>query len=124
MFVPKRLARCGLVGGNEMNVRELQEHRDRYQILDVREPFECEAGVIDGSLLIPLNDILAGTERGRLDQGQPVAVVCKVGNRSELAAVMLRARGYDAENVEGGLEAWVAEGNVVTSADGGAGTVL
>ncbi|HJP66733.1 MAG TPA: rhodanese-like domain-containing protein [Actinomycetota bacterium] len=107
-----------------MDVRELQEHRDQYQILDVREPYECEVGIIEGSVMIPLNDVLAGAERGRLDLGRPIAVVCKVGNRSELAAVMLRARGYDAQNLEGGLEAWQAEGNAISTMDGGPGQVL
>jgi rhodanese-related sulfurtransferase len=107
-----------------VDVRQLNEHQDRYQILDVREPYEVEAGMIQGSVLIPLNDILAGAEHGRLDQDRPVAVICKMGNRSELAAVMLRARGYDADNVEGGLEAWEGEGFAFSSADGGPGRVL
>jgi rhodanese-related sulfurtransferase len=107
-----------------VKVEELNESRDRYQILDVREPFECEVGVIEGSVEVPLNDILAGGEQGRLDRDRPVAVVCKVGNRSELAAVMLRARGYDAENLEGGLDAWAAAGFPVSAPDGSPGAVL
>ena len=107
-----------------VDVRELKEHRERYQILDVREPYEVEAGMIDGSLVIPLNDVLAGAEQGKLDPDRPIAVVCKMGSRSELAALMLRARGYEADNVEGGLEAWEAEGFAFSSADGGPGRVL
>ena len=108
-----------------MDVRELKEHQDRYQILDVREPYECEAGIIAGSVLIPLNDVLGGAEQGKLDKERPIVVVCKVGSRSELAALMLRARGYEAENLEGGLEALEAEGGVpLSAADGGPGRVL
>ncbi|MFN2589405.1 MAG: rhodanese-like domain-containing protein [Actinomycetota bacterium] len=105
-------------------MRELKEHLDRYQIVDVREPYEWEVGRIDGSVLIPLNDLLAGREQGQLDDSRPIAAVCKVGNRSELAAVMLRARGYEAENLEGGLDAWAAEGYPLSAPDGGPGSVL
>lgn len=39
-----------------------------------------------------------------------MVVVCQVGQRSELAAGFLARQGLTAENLEGGLEAWVAEG--------------
>ncbi len=79
---------------------------------------------MEGSVLIPLNTVLAGGERGQLDPSRPVAVLCKSGNRSELAATMLRARGYEAENVEGGLEAWEDAGYTCLTPEGAPGTVL
>lgn len=107
-----------------MDVQHLNQNRDRYQILDVREPYEIEVGLIEGSVVVPLNDLLGGGEQGKLDRDRPIAVVCKVGNRSELAAVMLRARGYDAENLEGGLDAWDANGYPLSTPDGSPGQVL
>ena len=107
-----------------MDIRELEERRDELQIIDVREPYEWEAGRMEGSVLIPLNAVLAGSEQGPLDRSRPVAVLCKSGNRSELAATMLRARGYDAQNVEGGLEAWEEAGFSCLTPDGSPGTVL
>ena len=107
-----------------MDIRELEERRNELQIIDVREPYEWEAGRMEGSVLIPLNTLMAGGERGQLDPTRPVAVLCKSGNRSELAATMLRARGYDAQNVEGGLEAWEQSGFSCLTPDGGPGTVL
>jgi rhodanese-related sulfurtransferase len=103
--------------------RELHEKQDQVQILDVREPYEWEAGHIDGAMHIPLAQVMAGQEQGRLDPERPVVVVCKTGNRSELASVMLQARGFKAENFEGGTEAWVAAGLPIVAADGGPGTV-
>ena len=103
--------------------RELHEKRDEVQILDVREPYEWEAGHIDGAVHIPLAQVMAGQEQGRLDSERPVVVVCKTGNRSELASVMLQARGFKAENFEGGTEAWVAAGLPIVAADGSPGTV-
>jgi rhodanese-related sulfurtransferase len=105
------------------DLRQIHEHRDDYQIVDVREPYEWEAGRIEGAVHIPLAQLLAGGERGRLDASKPVAVVCRTGNRSELGATMLRARGYDAVNMEGGMEAWQRLGLPFSAADGGPGRV-
>jgi rhodanese-related sulfurtransferase len=103
--------------------RELNEKRGHVQILDVREPNEWDAGHIDGSVHIPLSQIMAGQEQGRLDPERPVVIVCRSGNRSELAALMLRAKGFQAENFEGGTEAWVAAGLPLLASDGSPGQV-
>ena len=103
--------------------REVYEHRDRYQILDVREPYEWDAGHIDDSVHIPLSEVMAGKEKEHLDSSRPVVVVCRSGNRSELAAMMLQARGYDAHNLEGGTERWAASGLPLVTVDGSPGRV-
>jgi rhodanese-related sulfurtransferase len=96
--------------------------RGEIQIVDVREPYEWEAGRIDGSVHLPLNDLMAGGGSD-LDPGRPVAVVCRSGNRSELGALMLQARGFDAHNLLGGLEAWDREGRPLVTSTGDPGTV-
>jgi rhodanese-related sulfurtransferase len=103
--------------------RELYEKRGQVQILDVREPYEWEAGHIEGSVHVPLAQVMGGQERGQLDPERPVVIVCKSGNRSELAALMLQARGFEAENFEGGTEAWVAAGLPLLASDGTPGRV-
>ena len=105
------------------DLRDVYERRDEAQIVDCREQWEWDAGRIDGAVLIPLNDLMAGGERGRLDASKPVFVVCRSGNRSELASMMLRARGYDAQNMEGGMESWAALGLPFSAPDGGPGRV-
>ena len=50
-------------------------------------------------------------------------MICRTGNRSELATMMLQARGFEAYNVEGGMEAWAAEGLPFTADDGSPGRV-
>jgi rhodanese-related sulfurtransferase len=92
------------------------------QLLDIREPYEWEAGRIEGAIHIPLNDVLNGRTEG-LDPGQPVVVYCRTANRSEVAKLMLEARGFDASIMEGGSEAWVAEGLPFTTPDGKPGRV-
>ena len=105
------------------DVRQAYEDRERFQIVDVREPFEWDAGHIKEAVHIPLAEVMAGREEGRLERDRPVLVVCKVGSRSELAAVMLQARGFQAENLEGGTEAWLAAGLPLVASDGSPGKV-
>ena len=100
------------------DLRQVYERRDEVQIVDCREDWEWQAGRIDGAVHIPLNTIMAGGDEGMVDPGKPVFVVCRSGNRSELASVMLRARGYDAENMEGGMEAWAELGLPFSAPDG------
>jgi rhodanese-related sulfurtransferase len=104
-------------------VEGVHESLGDIQLVDCRERYEWEAGRIVGALHIPLNDVMAGVGAGVLDLAKPVAVICRTGNRSELASMMLQARGYDATNVEGGMEAWAAAGYGFTTPDGSPGRV-
>src|SRR3989304_5340932 len=100
----------------------LAGHVDEVQIVDCREPYEWHAGRIEGSIHLPLNSILAGST-GQLDQSKTTVVVCRSGNRSELATLMLQARGFEAYNLARGLEEWAAEGFPLSTPDGRAGHV-
>lgn len=102
--------------------RETYERKDELQILDVREPFEVEAGRIEGAVHIPLSDLMAGNTEG-LDPSRPVVAYCKTANRSEVARLMLRAKGFDAATMEGGGEAWVTEGLPFPTPQGEPGSV-
>jgi rhodanese-related sulfurtransferase len=101
----------------------LHESLDDVQLVDCREQYEWDAGRIAGALHIPLSDVMAGVGTDVLDLAKPVAVICRTGNRSELATMMLQARGYDAHNVEGGMEAWEAAGLPFEASDGSPGRV-
>lgn len=102
--------------------RGVADRLDQVQVVDVREPVEWDAGRIEGSVLIPLNQLMAGRAEG-LQPDRPVVLVCRSGNRSEVAALLLRARGYEAHNLRGGLESWQAEGLPLSTPDGSPGTV-
>lgn len=104
-------------------VEGVHESLDDIQLVDCREQYEWDAGRIAGALHIPLNDVMAGVGADVLDLAKPVAVICRSGNRSELASMMLQARGYDATNVEGGMEAWAAAGYDFATPDGSPGRV-
>jgi rhodanese-related sulfurtransferase len=102
--------------------REAFDRRDEVQLLDVREPFEWDAGRIEGAVHIPLQQLLSGQTEG-LKPGKPVVIYCRTANRSEVAKLMLEARGFDASIMEGGSEAWVADGLPFTTPDGQPGRV-
>ena len=99
------------------------ERKDDIQIVDVREPYEWEAGRIEGAIHIPLNDLMGGKGIEDLDTAKPVAVVCRSGNRSELASLMLKARGFDAHNMRDGMEGWAREGLPFSTPEGQPGKV-
>jgi rhodanese-related sulfurtransferase len=100
----------------------LAERLHEVQIVDCREPDEWEAGRIEGSIHVPLNSILAGAV-DQLDPKKETVVVCRSGNRSELGALMLQARGFTAHNLERGLEEWAAEGRPLSTPEGQPGRV-
>jgi rhodanese-related sulfurtransferase len=83
--------------------------REGAQVIDVREPYERDAGRIPGdSAHIELDRLTA--EAGSIDRERTVVFYCRSGSRSALAAQAFSAAGYDAHNLDGGLKAWVAQG--------------
>ena len=89
--------------------------------LDVREPYEWEAGHVEGSIHIPIAEV---TDRmDELDTSRQIVVVCQVGQRSELVAEWLKSQEVDAHNLEGGLVAWTARGFSLTAPNGPSGQI-
>jgi rhodanese-related sulfurtransferase len=86
------------------------------QLVDVREPYEHDAGRIAGATHIELDRLPAETES--LDRERRLVFYCRSGSRSAMAADAFRVAGYDAYNMAGGLEAWVDSGLPIEPADG------
>lgn len=99
-------AHVPVVSADEM----LAEQAAGSTILDVREPHETESGVIAGSVVVPLADLLA--EPGQVGAG-PVVVVCARGGRALQAAEVLRAHGVEASVLDGGLGASTPQAGLV-----------
>jgi rhodanese-related sulfurtransferase len=78
------------------------------QVVDVREPYERDAGHIAGTRHVAMADLARQAQS--LDPGLPVVFVCRVGGRSLMAAQAFRRAGYDARSMAGGMERWSAEG--------------
>ncbi|MCU7558323.1 rhodanese-like domain-containing protein [Macrococcus capreoli] len=70
-------------------------------IIDVREPFEVEQGMLKGALHIPMNDIPERMDE--LDKEQAYYIVCAHAVRSANVTQYLLGNGYKAMNVEGGM---------------------
>jgi rhodanese-related sulfurtransferase len=77
------------------------------QVVDVREPYERDAGHIAGTRHIELNRLSA--EAASLDPQRPVVFYCRVGARSTMAAQALRAAGFEAYSMSGGILRWANE---------------
>ncbi|MET8698078.1 MBL fold metallo-hydrolase [Kitasatospora sp. NPDC004723] len=93
---------------------QLAEGTGGFELLDVRGPGEVrEKGGIPGARLVPLPELLA--RLAELPTEQPLTVICAGGNRSSVAASVLRARGFEAVDLRGGFAAW--NGEVVHAAD-------
>jgi hydroxyacylglutathione hydrolase len=74
-------------------------------LLDVREDDEWDEGHVEGSLHVPYHELRDGVP-AEIPRDQAVAVACSAGNRSSLAASLLRRAGL--ENVvhvtDGGVQ--------------------
>lgn len=91
----------------EIEPEWVARHLEELTVLDVRsaEEFDGELGHVEGSQLIPLDEL-----RDRVDEvprDRPVVAVCQSGRRSGMAVVILKDAGLKkTANVAGGLINW------------------
>lgn len=78
------------------------------ELIDVREPYEREAGHIAESRHVELERLASEAET--IPRDRPVVFQCRLGARSGMATRAFRAAGYDAYNLAGGIQAWVDAG--------------
>lgn len=79
-------------------------------ILDVRTVPEYDGplGHIEGSYLIPVQELENRLEELKPYKDQELIVVCRSGNRSRRATKLLNSYGFKAINMLGGMKAWKA----------------
>lgn len=106
--------------GEGVSAEQAMAERDAV-FLDVREHYEWDAGHVDGAIHIPIGEIQRRFDE--LDATRRIIVVCQVGQRSALVADFLSAQGYDAHNLEGGLQEWSARGLPLVAPDMGGDVV-
>ena len=95
----------------EITVQELKQKidaKEKFTLVDVREPHEYQIGKIPGSRLIPLGEI---AQRAReLDSADEIVLQCRSGGRSAKALQQLRTMGFKRlKNLRGGILAWSKE---------------
>ncbi len=98
---------------NKVTPRELQEGKDEYMILDVREADELQEGKIDGSVNIPVGQLIRKARQGDIDdlKRKKIITYCNSGYRGNIAADELNKQGFDTVTIEGGYSAWKDYGN-------------
>jgi adenylyltransferase/sulfurtransferase len=77
---------------------------DPPELIDVREPYEWQIARIQGARLVPLAELPRAM--ASLDGTREIVVYCHSGIRSDAAARHLRAAGFRATNLLGGINRW------------------
>lgn len=80
------------------------------QLVDVRTRPEHARGHITGARPAPIHTFRAAWPALNLDPGRPVILICRTAHRSIPATRLLQARGFDARQLTGGMNAWEAQG--------------
>jgi rhodanese-related sulfurtransferase len=107
---PVALADSQIILSDEISVDEAYElYQDGVFFLDVRTPEEWDEFHAPNTTLIPLDEL-----EGRLSElpeGEPIVIVCRSGNRSQVGRDILRANGFEeTTSMAGGLREWMASG--------------
>jgi adenylyltransferase/sulfurtransferase len=79
-------------------------------LVDVREPYEWDAGHVERSDLLPLSAF----DPELLPRDKPIVLICRSGNRSMTALRAARAAGFkDIWHYKGGVIGWAREGGAL-----------
>jgi rhodanese-related sulfurtransferase len=103
----------------EIDPDQLADWRARepeLQLIDVREPYERNAGRLANSRHIALVELT--DKAGSIAREHPVVFYCRVGSRSDMAAQAFRAANFEAYSLRGGLRRWAEEGRPLEPRDG------
>jgi rhodanese-related sulfurtransferase len=93
---------CQNIGPDDL-IKKMESAED-FLLLDVRTPQENAAQAIEGSYLLPLQEL--GYRIDELPKNKEIVVYCRVGNRSAYACSYLSRMGYKVKNLEGGIMTW------------------
>lgn len=86
-------------------------------MVDVRDQNEWDSGHIDGSRLVPLEQLRADPDR-ELVRAPAIVFVCAKGIRSLAAAKLAERFGYEhVYTLDGGVKAWASAGFAVDQVD-------
>jgi len=98
------------ISGRDLN-RMIQQTPD-LQRVDVRTPQEYAQGHVPGAINIPLQDVNAALESGKIDKNKPLVFICQSGARSYMAGLLAITYGYEEVNnlVGGTVGGWIEAG--------------
>ena len=79
---------------------------DSVVVVDVRTPAEYKSGYIKGAQNIDMRSADFQTEAAKLDKKKKIAVYCRSGKRSKIAANALADMGYMVIELNSGMLGW------------------
>ncbi len=92
---------------DEISPQELRQKLERGEdilLLDIRSPQEYEICHIEGSILLPSEEVFKRYEE--LPRDKEIVIICHHGVRSEAQVVFLRGQGFKAHSLKGGINLW------------------
>lgn len=96
------------MGIQEITAKELKakiDRKEKFTLVDVREPNEWDICRIPGAKLIPLGTV--ADRVSELDSADEIVVNCHFGGRSAKACDLLQKIGFKkVKNLAGGIDAW------------------
>jgi len=85
--------------------------REGYQVIDVREQNEWDAGHVADATLVPLREVPERISEVAPDRDAPLLLHCAVGARSARAAAYLTQLGYtNVASLKGSIDGWKQQG--------------
>lgn len=87
---------------NSVDVNTLDENLQSINLIDIREPYETNAGTIKGAKKVPMGKLLENPEK-YLNKDDEYYIMCQSGMRSKRTTSSLIDMGYNVVNVAGGF---------------------
>ena len=92
------------------DVARLLAQGDDFLFVDCRKPEERETACIDGTTLIPMQDLDLHLPELSQDKNRRIVVHCHKGRRSMTVTLLLRDRGFThVQSMAGGIDRWSNE---------------
>lgn len=90
------------------DLRVLQKMGEDFALIDVREREESAQGVIPNAVAIPRGIVELSIDQVTTDKNKKIVLYCAGGNRSALAAWMLKKMGFkNVISLAGGYRGWM-----------------
>jgi rhodanese-related sulfurtransferase len=109
---------ASLLGGSSFGPEEFDQLRAQHPgtiLLDVRSRNEFIQGHIDGSTLVPLDQLSASMTQLAAAEA-PIIVICHSGGRAASAASAIRRTGKtDVHVLGGGVSSWAGHGRKLSA---------
>jgi rhodanese-related sulfurtransferase len=95
---------------NPTDLKNMQQTKENFTLIDVREPDEVAEGAIAGSKPLPRGQLEYKIDSITADKNQPIVCYCGGGGRSALAAQSLKRMGFkNVMSLAGGYKGWKEE---------------